>query len=318
VLIGAVAAVVLLIAAGVFAVVKFSGDDKQTATDRPSPTATPSGPPPPPPNTGPFTGVYRANFGPILGFDGSPGPDPALATDTFAVRSVCRPTGCVATAQQTSGGEAFDSPVVFDELGQEWLAVGLGSIACQGDPAAEMWEVMRLTPRPDGTLAGEYEATTNNLCSKSRTVTFTRTGDVDLESLPDPVSVPPRVVSPAEALRGKYHQTRTFPAVGQKQDVDFAVTTDCLRAGDRCMSYFYAQSGAVLPLVFGSDQWTLSTESQSACRGAQIQATKTGQYPLPQPLQNPITTLTGNGRQEQTAPCQANIAFDDAFTRTGD
>jgi hypothetical protein len=40
--------------------------------------------------------------------------------------------------------------------------------------------------------------------------------------------------------------------------------------------------------------------------------------PLPQPLQNPITLLTGNGHQQQSEPCAVNVDFDETFTRTGD
>jgi serine/threonine-protein kinase len=46
--------------------------------------------------------------------------------------------------------------------------------------------------------------------------------------------------------------------------------------------------------------------------------TKTGQFPLPQPPQDPITLLTGHGRQAQTGSCPANVEFDETFTRTGD
>ncbi|EUA09938.1 anchored-membrane serine/threonine-kinase domain protein [Mycobacterium kansasii 732] len=45
---------------------------------------------------------------------------------------------------------------------------------------------------------------------------------------------------------------------------------------------------------------------------------KAGQYPLPHPPQDPITTLTGHGNQEQTGSCAANVDFDETFTRTGE
>ena len=76
------------------------------------------------------------------------------------------------------------------------------------------------------------------------TVTFTRTGDVDVNSLPDPASQPPRVVSPAEALHGRYHQTETHTN-GEKDESDPSVRTDCLRTGDRCMSYFHAPNAVM-------------------------------------------------------------------------
>ncbi len=203
VVIGALAAVALLIAGGVFAAVQFSRDDGPAATGSPGTAAAPPTSDGPPPNTGPFTGVYKADYGSITGLNDRPGPDRTRPSDTYAIRSACRPTGCVATASRLSGGTAFASPMVFDEVGKDWFAVGLGSVPCQNDPAAEMWEVLKLTPRPDGTLAGEYTATTSNDCVSKRTVTFTRTGDVDLESLPDPVT--------AAAARGVAGRGATRP-----------------------------------------------------------------------------------------------------------
>ena len=316
VLIGALLAVVVLIAGGVFAAVKFS---QKTDPAAPTPSAAPtSASPTATPNTGPFTGVYRANYGSITGLNDNPGPDTAKPTDTYAIRSACRPTGCVATASRLSGTTAFPGPIVFDEIGGRWFAVALSAVPCKTDPATESWEVLVLQPRPDGTLAGEFTATTSNDCLAKRTVTFTRTGDVDVETLPDPVTVPPRVVSPAEALRGQYQQSRTFPSVGQTQRTVYRVVTNCLRTGDRCISFFHGQAGEVEPLTFGDGNWNLFTESDNACRGGQMHVTKSGKYPLPQPLQNPITLLTGTGRQDQTAPCAGNIAFDETFTRMGD
>ncbi|WP_029114305.1 serine/threonine-protein kinase [Mycobacterium sp. URHB0044] len=317
VLFGALAGVVLLIAGGVVAAVTLTRDDDPAVAEPPSALPTTRNPGPPP-NTGPFTGVYRANFGPITHLNDVPGPDTTKPTDTYAVRSACRPTGCVATASRLSGSTAFASPMVFDEIGGSWLVVGIGSVECQSDPAAESWQVLTLQPRPDGTLSGAYTATTSNDCVSKRTVTFTRTGDVDVESLPDPVALPPRVVSPAEALHGSYHQTRTFPTMGQRQQTDFQVRTDCLRTGDRCMSFFHGAAGEVEPLVFGDGIWTTNTEHDNACRGGTMHVKKSGQYPLPQPLQNPITLLTGHGRQDQTQPCATSVEFDETFTRTGD
>ena len=150
-------------------------------------------------------------------------------------------------------------------------------------------------------------------------MTFTRTGDVDLESLPDPGNLPPRVISPAEALRGRYHLLRTFTN-GAQQTSDLSVRTDCLRTGVRCMSYFHGAGGLAQPLAFGDGAWHMRTEetTDGVCPGGPMQVTKTAQYPLPQPPQNPVPLLTGHGHQEQSAPCAINIEFDETFTRTGD
>ncbi len=314
VLIGALAAVAVLIAGGVFAAVQFSRDDKPAATP---PSASPTSVAPAP-NTGPFTGMYRADFGPVstLGGDADPSGKPEVAT--YGIRSVCRPTGCVAIASRMSGDTAFAQTVEFDEVGGIWFAVTVASQQCRDNARAESWQVFKLQPRPDGTLTGDYTATASNSCSSKHTVTFTRTGDVDVGSLSDPANLSPRVASPAEALHGRYHQRRTFTN-GEQHQTDFVVATDCLRTGERCMSFFFEESGLVEPLVFADGNWTLGTDMDSTCPGrGPMRVRKTGKYPLPQPLQNPITLLTGHGNQEQTQPCPVTIEFDETFTRTGD
>jgi len=316
-LIGALAAVLLLVVGTVVAANVVGEDDSGTAA--PSSSSEAPTPAAPPPNTGPFTGMYKVVFGaagPIGGDGQGTGPKPPAAT--YSVSSLCRPTGCVATASKSGGDDTFAPAVEFDELGDSWVAVTLGTGECRG-VQSETFQVFRLQPKPDGTLTGDFTVTSSNLCGSKHPVTFTRTEDVDLESLPDPATLPPRVVSPAEALRGSYTVLRTF-ANGAQQKSDLAVRTDCLRTGDRCMSYFHGAGGLAQPLVFGDNSWHLRTEETSTgvCPGGAMQVTKTGQYPLPQPPQNPLPQLTGHGTQQQSAPCAINIEFDETFTRTGD
>ena len=171
--------------------------------------------------------------------------------------------------------------------------------------------------RPDGTLAGEYAVHASNGCNDKRAVTFSRTGDVDVNSLPDPATQPPRVVSPAEALRRRYHETENFPN-GYKNEYDYVVRTDCLRAGDRCMSDFHSP-GSNTPLVFGSGNWIYDDEYDSPCSsGGTGHVKDTAEYPLPAPPQDPITLLTGHGHQEVTGSHCISQDFDDKFVRTGD
>ena len=300
----------MLIGAGVFTAVIVSPHHK------PTPAAPPAAAPTtPPPNTGPFTGTYTANFAPQTYLDGKRKEGAAPATETWGLRSVCRPGGCVATASRRNGNTTL-STLVFDEVGGRWLAVGLSSGTCRNAPD-ELWQVFTLQPHPDGTLTGDYSLTASNQCSANRAVSFTRTGDVDVTSLPDPAGQPPRVVSPAEALHGHYHNTRAF-ADGDKPEYDLAVRTDCLRTGERCMSFFYNPKFAAA-LVFGDGKWTLDLGHDAQCpAGGTSHLTITAAYPLPTPAQDPITLLTGHGHQEQTAPCAYNMDFDDSFVRTGD
>ncbi len=301
VLIGALVGIALLIAGGVFAVVKLVGHD-DSAT-----------------NAGPLTGTYRTDFGPIVARDETADPNAAPAlTATYGLRSVCRSTGCVATASRLSGPPVAVPTMVFDEIGGHWVAVALGSDQCR-DGSTEFWQVFTLQPRPDGTLSGEYTATAAKGCADKRTATLTRTGGVDDNRVADPAGQPARVVSPAEALHGSYRTTRTF-ANGAPQGLSTAAaTTDCLRTGDRCMSYLRDPSGYV-PLVFGAGNWNWQIDADGQCpqSDATTHVKDVGTYPLPQPPQNPITLLTGRGHHDQSAPCALSLDFDETFTRTGD
>jgi hypothetical protein len=309
----AVVVIAVLIAGGIIAAVI-------TLTRPHHPTRPPPSKPPAasaPPNTGPFTGVYRADLGPKTRIDGQPLQGETPAGETWAIRSVCRPSGCVATAARTSGQTGLVSTLVFDQLDGRWLAVGRGSYTCR-NTSGEAWGVIMLQPRPDGTFSGEYTVTTGNSCGHKRTVTFTRTGDVDVTSLLDPASLPPRVVSPAEALHGHYHETITFASSYPGYDYDYAVRTDCLRSGDRCMSFFYDPNTAT-PLVFGGGEWIEDHEYDTACPTGGTSHVKTlVHYPMPSPPQDPITLLTGHGRQDESGSTCTGGDMDAKFVRTGD
>jgi serine/threonine-protein kinase len=321
ILLGALVAVVLLIAGGVFAATKLTrpGDTVPTAQSSSTANAAPAAPAP---NTGPFTGVYRVDFGRATGLDGAPRPGTAPSTGTYGVRSACVSGRCVATASQFKGDAAFASTMVFDEVGDRWLSVVVAPGLCKG-AQTETWQVFTLAPRPDGTLTGEHTRTTADQCAEKRTVTFTRTGDVavdaDFYALPDPAELPQRVVSPAEALRGNYHITRTFTMKGLAVlQADSPVTTDCLRTGDRCMSYFSIAAGDI-PLVFDGGKFTSTDRAQSPCPSGDLSNLTTDiQFPMPQPPQNPIQLLSGHGTWVQTGTCAVDLEFDETFTRTGD
>ncbi len=313
VLIGALVGIVVLIAGGVFAAVKLTQSNKPVAGAPLGAVSTATAAP----NTGPFTGVYSASFSQATKIDGSPATGAPAATDTYAVRSACGPTGCVATAARLGGEFKLASTTVFDQVDGRWLAVALDSDKCR-DQAAEVWQVLILQPGPNGTLTGEYRGESSNSCNQKRTLTFTRTGDVDVNSLPDPAGLPPRAVSPAEALHGHYHTKRNFgPRYGQQQE-DLFVTTDCLRTGDRCMSYLYS-AVSDSPMVFGGGKWVLSLFYPETFQGCtNLYFNETAEYPLPQPPQNPVTLLTGHGHRDQSGSCAADTDFTETFTRTGD
>jgi serine/threonine-protein kinase len=301
----------LIVTAGVFAGVKLVQHRNRAGDAKPITAAA---------SAHTFTGTYRADYGPGTDLEGKPAAGAPPMTATWAVRSACGAGGCVATASYTGGsGIVLVSNLVFDEIGGSWVAVGLGSTQCNNAPA-EVWVVFTLQPQPDGTLSGDTTRSTTNSCSTAkRTVTFTRTGDADIATVPDPSALPPRAASPAAALHGRYHEAITYSngnsAPGQD---DVLVRTECLRSGERCMSLFHAPDG-VVPLVFGAGKWTRDDEGTVPCNlGGMTNLKITAEYPLPADLQDPIPVLTGHGQNISTGSACSGGDFEDKFVRTGD
>lgn len=314
VLLSILVAIALLIVGGVFAASTLTPSRKQTAAPLGSPPAAPQATPGA--AQGPFTGTYRADFAPVTFLDGKPVPDARPTTGTYGVRSICGGAGCVATASRLKGERVFASTMVFDQLGSSWVAVALSTQPCNAN-TSEIWEVFTLEARPDGTLVGDQTRTARNNCQERRSVTFTRTGDAP-SGLPDPATLPPRVPSAAEAFHGHYQQTRTFAGQSPKPMGDSAIVTNCLRTGDRCMSYFHNDLGDV-PLIFAGGGWTWDDVSSGKCPdGSPTTLRISATFPLPQPAADPLMALEGHGHWAQTGTCAVNVDLDDTFTRTGD
>ena len=230
------------------------------------------------PNSGPFTGVFDVEFGPGTDANGAPRENSPPTKETWAIRSVCRDSGCVATAQRRTGDTVESKSFVFDDLGGRWVAVATRLGTCDRQNHFEMWETISLQPRPDGTLFGEYSYYYPIRCGGKRTVTFTRTGDVTAaDGVADPASQSPRVASQAQALYGSYRLTRTYPAM--TVDDNLVVQTVCLRSGERCMSYFHGDSS--WPLVFSNGAWTTNFTIDGVCpAGGTSVITINGRFPL--------------------------------------
>ncbi|BCI81218.1 serine/threonine-protein kinase [Mycobacterium sp. SMC-18] len=318
-LIAVLAVVALLVVAGVvFAGVQLLGrDDRPSAQPAaPSPAATAAG-------TG-FSGRYRAEYGPATDLQGTAIPGGPAITGQWDVRSSCGANGCIANASYT-GKSAVPvvSNMTFDQISGEWVAVGTGAVKCTDAPdeaPTEVWVVFTLTPRPDGTLAGETTRNAVNGCSSvKRTVTFTRTGDGELGSVADPAGLPPRTTSPASTLHGRYHENIVYAVGGFAPGApDLQVRTQCLRTGDRCISAFHAMDG-VVTLIFAGGKWTRTEEGTVPCAlGGTTHVKITAEYPLPTDLQDPIPALEGRGINTSTGGECKGGDFTDKFMRTGD
>jgi hypothetical protein len=311
------AGVIAVVAAVVAGIVLIGPGHHGGASQASSTSASPAAPA----NTGPLTGTFTVHMDQAYLGSGAPN-DAAEAkpwTEVWPFRSACSANGCVATA--TGGDHADVESMVFDNVGGRWLAVGISHVDC-GNPNDEAWNVISLAPQPDGTLSGESTRASADGCFMRRNVTLTRKGDADISQLPDPTHLDPRAVSPAEALRGRYDGQITY-ADGHKTVVRrYGVRTDCLRTGDRCMSFFLEADGGNRSYVFANGTWTRNEDFQDECSsGGTYQATFTSTMALPQPPQDPIGSLVGHG-YDTVAPgsnvgCPSQ-AFDQTFSRTGD
>ncbi|MCT7370598.1 hypothetical protein A7R75_16500 [Mycolicibacterium llatzerense] len=319
VLIAVLAVVALLVVAGgVFAGVRLLGrsDRPGGKPAAPSPTATAAG-------TG-FSGRYRAEYGPATDLEGKAIPGGPAMTGQWDVRSSCGSNGCIANASYTGKSSIpVVSNMTFDQISGDWVAVATGAVKCSdapNEPPTEVWVVFTLTPKPDGTLAGETSRSAVNGCSSvKRTVTFTRIGDGELSGVPDPAGLPPRTTSPASTLYGRYHENIVYSVGGFAPGApDLQVRTQCLRTGDRCISAFHAMDG-VVTLVFAAGKWTRTEEGNVPCALGGTTHTKiSAEYPLPTQLTDPIQTLEGHGTNTSTGGECKGGDFTDKFVRTGD
>jgi hypothetical protein len=312
---------VAAIAIGVAVAVTNRGGGRNSVAASPSPSALP--------NSGPFTGVYRSDFGPENTAFGK-ALDTSTASGTFSIRSACGSNGCVAVAV-TSQPSVIQKTLLFDDVGGNWLSVGVATGApesvspglvksCNGGNFVDIWEVITLQPKPDGTLSGQYTAANQHGCGTTRTVTFARTGDVEVASLPDPGSQARRVVTPAEGLRGHYRRTFTWPGRRAPTVSETTVNTSCLRTGDRCLSYFHDVNTADV-MIFADGKWTWNTDHDYDCSPTQrTHTTGTAEYPLPAAAPNPIILLTGQGHSEVPPgnACSGSFDFQSKYERIGD
>jgi serine/threonine-protein kinase len=307
----AVAAIVAIVAA-----IALSNSGDQNAS---SPVSSPGTTPPNPAvNSGPFTGTYTVEFSATTRWNGEPWPNPAPAyTETWRVSSACNANGCVATA---AAGDKYPSrSLVFDQIDDRWVAITNSQGTCK-EMNGELWNSLSLQSQSGGALSGEFTQTQQNGCLSKRTVTLRRIGEVITSSLPDPATQPARVTTPAEALRGRYHEVLQLNKV---HEYDNGVRTDCLRDGKRCMSYFVdLQTGTSRALIFENGQWTRNSVYDADCTtGGRDHITNIGTFPLPQPTQDPIQVLTGHGRIQiapgGTTKC-ISVDYEQTFTRTGD
>ncbi len=279
-----------------------------------------------------FDGTFSVQFGVRTTVRGTRVPDTGLAVDWVA-RSSCGDDGCIATATEfppTRDGDPRPSTMVFDFVDGRWVSVTASPAQCPdaaGKPiAVDAWQTFTLEPKADGSMTGSYtnRSSVGGACfSSTQTVTVKRIGGENpLAHVADPGTQPARVVSPASGLWGSYRLLQTNPDTGQVYPATtYAGTTNCLRTGDRCLSYLVEPgTNALLVMTFAKDGWTsTSAPTQTSCgNGRSGTSVITAKMALPKSPADPISALAGSQRTDVTGACAKTLTLDATLERTGD
>jgi hypothetical protein len=260
--------------------------------------------------------------------DGTPKPD-GQRKETWVSKSLCRERDCVAEVAVLDPSKP-DSPVIgtrtFDFVDGRWqhTLTELGKCkAPEGEVDVDNWSVISLKPQTDDTFAGFNRwASSPRLCPGEQSVTVTRAAKPDDRTVvSDPADTPAYVKSPAEALHGTYRYLQTFDGKTLEPQV-YEGATHCLRDGQRCMTYM-TQPGTdkLLVMMFEDGTWVSNApSSETGCTGGAGKARMEAydEFPLPEPLQDPITLLAGKTKQTYVGDCPGAAETDVKLERVGD
>lgn len=297
-------------------------------SDRGSPGASKA----PKPTAPSFEGTYRFDFDGTQQLAGGEPKPTKSRTRTYALRSACTDSGCIATATKLADDDPkrkSDPPLdlVLDYVDGHWQTALREDGACTDSdvkgPSLTAWI---LQPQPDGTLTGTSYVAMNPspdcAVATSTPVTVTRQGDVDAAiSVADPGKQAARSASAPEGLAGHYNETSVLhdsPKPGVRR---VAVQTMCVRNTDQCAtfkSYLAEGTTVVNSLLFNNGKWLLNQRSEVKCPdGGTAKTVKHEEYVLPQPVSRPLPRVTGSVRFDAADSCPVQ-QLDISLERSGD
>jgi hypothetical protein len=297
-------------------------------SDRGSPGASKA----PKPTAPSFEGTYRFDFDGTQQLAGGEPKPTKSRTRTYALRSACTDSGCIATATKLADDDPKRKSVppvdlVLDYVDGHWQTALREDGACTDSdvkgPSLTAWI---LQPQPDGTLTGTSYVAMNPspdcAVATSTPVTVTRQGDVDAAiSVADPGKQAARSASAPEGLAGHYNETSVLhdsPKPGVRR---VAVQTMCVRNTDQCAtfkSYLADGTTVVNSLLFNNGKWLLDQRSEVKCPdGGTAKTVKHEEYVLPQAVSRPLPQVTGSVRFDAADSCPAQ-QLDISLDRSGD
>jgi hypothetical protein len=279
-----------------------------------------------------FDGTYLFEFDGTQQLAGGEPKPTKSRSRTYAVRSTCTDSGCVATATKLADDnpkQKSNPPVdlVLDYVdGRGQMALREDGACSDSDVKGPSLTAWILQPQPDGTLMGTSYVGMNPgpgcAVAMSTPMTVTRQGDVDAGiSIADPGKAAPRSPSAPEGLAGHYNETSVLRDSSKPGVRRVAMQTMCVRNTDQCMTFkSYLASGNTLvnSLLFNNGKWTLDQRTEVNCpSGATASTVKHEEYGLPQPVSRPLQRVTGDVRFDAADACPAQ-QLDITLDRSGD
>lgn len=287
-------------------------------------------------------GTYRMDLdGNHLSVNGKPMHAPP-APSSFAFRSACSHTGCVATGtllQDNDIHHAANFTVILDYVHGDWQMVAANSFPCADGSTTNGILAWFLKPGPNRSLAGTYYGVHTGgidcAAALQAPMTLTRVGDADPAiTVANPRAVAALSPSAPEGLRGKYKQTNTYRGDGSppstnaiEVDADAVeIKTMCVRDTDQCWALATATYGgatAEWPLVFDDGMWSVSRRASGSEGCPNHTTTKMvmhADYPMPPPVLNPMPRLKGTETLDFNSldtPCAGLFTYDTVLERTG-
>jgi hypothetical protein len=282
--------------------------------------------------TGPsIDGTYRVDYdAQAQSKNGKPVPAEPIPALAWSFQSACPDAGCVATAARLRGGGS-DLRVVLDLIDGRWVEAHMAEAgSCPGGATAPHLAAWSLQAKPDGTFTGtQTDMFMGNTCTTvlQTPITLTRIGDAAPTAV-DPATLPPRVPSIPERLRGQYTYTVTKrPRGEQVEQYPVAVRTICARNSVNCASLLTSRQDVgrdnVQAFEFLTDRWTWGVENDGTCTaGDEVKGSVHQKLivdlPLPQPNADPIAKLAGTSTTEFTGDCGENETSDVTLERLSD
>ena len=195
-----------------------------------------------------------------------------------------------------------------------------------GTPGPHTRDVVVATRRRGALTGTRHTAFFGGGCGSvlEQFVTATRAGDVNpAVTIPDPAEEPALKPSAGAGLWGRYNKIQTQEGQPPIPVIELAVTTNCVRNTEQCLTYTVYEPVDKTRRVSGyqllGGRWASAVPYDVTCPdGSPVRITVETEWPLPQQPANPIPRLVGIQRDVYAEPCVKAVESQLVLERIGD